>query len=204
MARTVTLAGLIIGIAGLLLQFYVSIQMSMAVGRTLLSSIEFFFSFFTVLTNILLVLVYAAALWGAPRFFARPGVKAGILVSITAVFLVYATILAQLWQPQGLLFIADTTLHYVAPILYILWWLGIGRTGTSRFSDIPVWLIYPFVYLGYAMVRGAIIGLYPYPFLDIPAKGLQSVIVSGIAVAIAFAVVGVLAVLADSIPIRRA
>ena len=29
-----------------------------------------------------------------------------------------------------------------------------------------VWLVYPLFYLAYTMIRGAIIGWYPYPFLD--------------------------------------
>ncbi len=165
-----TLLGLMVGIVGLVLQFIVSVQMSFAVGRSLPGAIEFFLSFFTVTTNIAVVLVYAAALGGRSGFFARPTARAGIATAITVVSIVYATILSGLWEPTGLFFVADTTLHYVAPVLYVGWWLWVGRSGTSRLADVPWWLVYPFLYLVFAMVRGAVIGLYPYPFLDLTVK----------------------------------
>ncbi len=60
------------------------------------------------------------------------------------------------------------TLHYVAPVLYVAWWLLVGRSGASRFSDIPWWLIYLLVYVVYAMVRGAIVNACSLPgFLDL-------------------------------------
>ena len=105
MGRFLQIAGLVIGLAGLVLQFCISIPASMEAGRSLLGSIVFLFSFFTILTNIGAVLVYTSLLsstgYAWLPAFAGSRMRAGVAVSITLVFIVYATVLAQLWQPQG-------------------------------------------------------------------------------------------------------
>lgn len=197
MARAAAAIGLAIGIFGLVVQFIVSMQLSADVGRSVPASIEFFFSFFTVLTNIAAVLVYAAILSGRPRWFGRPTVIAGVTVAITVVSITYATILAQLWQPTGWLFVADATLHYVAPVCFVMWWLAFGRSGASRVADIPRWLVYPFVYLAFVMLRGAILSQYPYPFLDLTVKSASQVAVASAMMLGLFLIVSLAAVAAD-------
>jgi hypothetical protein len=46
---------------------------------------------------------------------------------------------------------------------------------------VPLWLSYPLVgrYCGYALMRGEIDGIYPYPFLDVAAEGMISVSFNG-------------------------
>jgi len=189
--------GIAIGIFGLVLQFILSMQLSAAAGRSVPASIEFFFSFFTILTNIAAVLVYAAALSGRPRWFGRPTVVAGVTVAIAVVSITYAAILAQLWQPTGWLFVADATLHYVAPILFVLWWLAFGRSGTSRLADIPRWLAYPLLYLAFVLLRGAILSQYPYPFLDLTVKSASQVATASAMMLGLFLIVSLAAVAAD-------
>ena len=196
-ARALTWAGLVIGIAGLVLQFIVSMRLSASVGRSTLASIEFFFAFFTVLTNIAAVLAYAAALSGKPAWFARPRVRAGVAVAITVVCITYATVLAQLWEPEGANWVADTTLHYVAPVLFVVWWALAGRTGGSRLGDIPWWLVYPLLYLVFVLARGTILSIYPYPFLDLTTKSVAQVAQASLMMLALFAVVSAIAVAAD-------
>jgi hypothetical protein len=105
MGRFLQIAGLVIGVAGLALQFCISIPASMEAGRSLLGSIIFLFSFFTILTNIGAVLVHTSLQsptgYAWLPAFAGPRMRAGVAVSIALVFIIYATVLAQLWQPQG-------------------------------------------------------------------------------------------------------
>lgn len=201
MGRFLQIAGLVIGLAGLVLQFCISIPASMEAGRSLLGSIIFVFSFFTILTNIGAVLVYTSLL--SPTFyawlpaFAGARMRTGVAVSIALVFIIYATVLAQLWQPQGLFLLCDVLLHYVTPVLFVLWWLISGADGRTRWSDISWWVMYPIAYLVYALMRAPFAGEVPYPFLDIAKNGATSVLISAAAITGLFLVLCVVAVLAD-------
>jgi len=201
MGRFLQGAGLVIGLIGLVLQFCISIPASMEAGRSLLGSIVFYFSFFTILTNIGAVLVYTSLLSPAGYAwlpaFAGPRMRAGVAVSITLVFIVYATVLARLWHPQGLFLLCDVLLHYVTPVLFVLWWLISGANGRTRWSDISWWVLYPVAYLVYALARAPIAGEVPYPFLDIAKNGVASVAIAAAAITGLFLVLCVIAILAD-------
>lgn len=201
MARFLQIAGLVVGLIALVLQFAISLPASMAAGRGLLGSVVFYFSFFTVLTNIAAVMVHASLLSPAGYAwfpaFAGPRMRTGVAVAITLVFIVYATVLARLWQPQGLFLLCDVLLHYVAPVLFVLWWLIAGADGSSRWRDISWWIIYPLAYLAYALLRAPFADEVPYPFLDIAKNGAASVAISAFAVTALFIGLSVLAVLID-------
>jgi hypothetical protein len=201
MGRFLQIAGLVIGLVALVLQFAITIPASMAAGRTLLGSIVFYFSFFTILTNIAAVMVHAALVspTGYAWFpaFAGPRMRAGVAVAITLVFIVYTTVLAGLWQPQGLFLLCDVLLHYVTPFIFVLWWLIAGADGTTRWRDISRWMIYPLAYLAYALIRAPYAGEVPYPFLDVAKNGAGSVAISALAITAVFVGLSVLAVLID-------
>ncbi|WP_256750890.1 Pr6Pr family membrane protein [Mesorhizobium sp. Mes31] len=201
MGRFLQIAGLAIGLAGLVLQFCITIPASMEAGRSLLGSIVFLFSFFTILTNIGAVLVHTSLLsptgYAWLPAFAGPRMRAGVAVSIALVFIVYATVLAQLWQPQGLFLLCDVLLHYVTPVLFVLWWLTSGADGRTRWSDISWWMLYPVAYLVYALARAPLAGEVPYPFLDVAKNGPASVAISALAITGLFLVLCIIAVLAD-------
>lgn len=201
MGRFLQIAGLVIGLAGLVLQFCISIPASMEAGRSLLGSIIFLFSFFTILTNIGAVLVHTSLLsstgYAWLPAFAGSWMRAGIAVSIALVFIVYATVLAQLWQPQGLFLLCDVLLHYVTPVLFVLWWLVAGADGRTRWSDISWWMLFPVAYLIYALARAPFAGEVPYPFLDVAKNGAASVAISAAAITGLFLVLCVVAVVVD-------
>lgn len=201
MSRFLQIAGLVIGLAGLVLQFGISIPASMEAGRSLLGSVVFLFSFFTILTNIGAVLVHTSLLsstgYAWLPAFAGFRIRAGIAISITLVFIIYATVLAQLWQPQGLFLLCDVLLHYVTPVLFVLWWLVAGADGRTRWGDISWWMLYPVAYLIYALARAPFAGEVPYPFLDVAKNGAASVAISAAAITGLFLVLCVIAILVD-------
>ena len=201
MGRFLQVAGLAIGLAGLVLQFCLTIPASMEAGRSLLGSIVFYFSFFTILTNIGAVLVHTSLLSSSGYAwlpaFAGPRMRAGVAVSIALVLIVYATVLARLWQPQGLFLLCDVLLHYVTPVIFVVWWLISGADGRTRWSDISWWVLYPIAYLAYALARAPFAGEVPYPFLDVAKNGATSVAIAALAITALFLVICVVAVLAD-------
>jgi len=56
----------------------------------------------------------------------------------------------------------------------VYWLLFAPRAGLS-WKDSITWLIYPGVYLVYILARGAVSGLYPYPFVDVKVLGYGGV-----------------------------
>ncbi|TIV96585.1 MAG: hypothetical protein E5V85_17410 [Mesorhizobium sp.] len=201
MGRFLQIAGLVAGLIGLVLQFAITMPASMAAGRGLLGSIVFYFSFFTILTNVAAVLVHASLVSPAGYAwlpaFAGKRMRAGVAVAMTLVFIVYATVLARLWAPEGLFFICDVLLHYVAPLIFVLWWLIASADGSTRWRDISRWMIYPLAYLAYALIRAPFAGEVPYPFLDVAKNGAADVAVSALAITALFLGLCVLAVFVD-------
>ncbi len=199
MAKILNVAGLVVGLSALVVQFALTIPASMEAGRSLAGSVIHYFSYFTILTNILVVLVHLAALSGAPRFFTQAWVRAGVAVAILFVSLVYWQLLSAIWQPEGLFLGCDVALHYVAPALYLIWWLTAGTDGSLSWRHLPLWLAYPLIYVAYVQVRAPIAGEVPYYFLDARLNGWPSVLVYLAAMLLTFAFLGRLAMLADRI-----
>lgn len=198
MKRYVVAAALA-GWVGLAIQQYLIFYSRWEAGASLLGGLINFFSFFTVLTNTLAAAVLSYA-WverdsAAKRFFLAPSVSSGIAVSIVVVGLAYSLLLRHLWQPEGFQFIADELLHDVMPLLFVVYWWRWVPKGQLRLKHIGLWVIYPLVYFGYALLRGDLLGQYQYPFIDVGTLGYPQVFVNagGILagfVLVALAVVG--------------
>lgn len=199
--RALPLAGLVAGLAGILLQAAISIPAGMEAGRSLPGAVVWFFSFFTILSNIAVLLVHARTVTGERsgmlQLFGTARVRAGVAVAITIVMLVYAAILSHQWQPTGLFFVCDVLLHYVTPLLYLAWWLCWGTDGATRWRDLVAWVSAPLIYLAYVLIRAPIAGEVPYPFLDWAKEGWASVAVAASTIMVLFVVLGSVAIVAD-------
>jgi len=205
MGRLLQIAGLAVGLFALGLQFCITVPASMTVGRGLFGSIVFYFSFFTILTNGLVVLVYLSELttMGWLSWWRHPTTRAMVWGSITVVGVFYHVLLAGLWSPTGWSLLANNVLHYVAPTLYVVWWLAFQPHGTLSFRDLPAMTIYPFAYLAWAMLRGAIIGEYPYPILEANTLGYGQVAINCLIMVVLFVAVFAVAVGLDKLLGRR-
>lgn len=200
MRRAVATVGLLVALGGLAMQLTLTIQAFAELQLPLLSALIFNFSYFTVLANGFICVCYAAALW--PRanwlaWFRRHEVVSFAVPSLLLVMLVAAFLLRGLRIPPGYFRIAEFDLHYVAPPIFLLWWAVFQADGSLRYSIIPAWLLPPLIYLGLIFMRGAIVEIYPYPFLDIVEIGLSRVLIYLGAVVIAFVALCVFAVSAD-------
>lgn len=172
--RALAMAGIVLGLLGLCLHFYVAVRFGLAAGYSLPGAIVFFFSFFTIQTNILAVLIYWASLPSAPGWLSglrSPRVKAAIATAFTLVFIIYVVALQDLWEPEGAAYVGDILLHYAVPGIFLAWWLAFGRDGSLRFRDLPWLLVFPLLYFVYVMARAALVGEVPYPFLDYTQLG---------------------------------
>lgn len=158
-----------------------------------------FFSFFTILSNLLVAWVTAFAAI-RPRCalaagFARTGGAAALCIGITCG--IYFFTLASMWSPHGAQLIADVTMHYVVPGLYLFWWLLCVSHGQLRRSDALRWLLVPLAYLVWILVRGALLREYPYPFVDVDALGATVVARNCVGIGVLFLLFGLLLVALD-------
>jgi hypothetical protein len=108
--------------------------------------------------------------------------------------IVYRLLLRQLWNPQGAQWVADVILHDVIPVGYVLYWLLFAPKNGLRWKDAVAGLIYPGVYLLYVLARGAVSGLYPYPFVDVNVLGYAGVLARAAVLLLVFLGMGLLVV----------
>jgi hypothetical protein len=179
--------------AALALQFLITTSQTVANGSGLAYGIGLYFSFFTILTNTLaaltLTLPAVAPRSMAGRFFASPVTTTGVSAAIAMVGLVYVTLLRHVWEPQGAQLVADVALHYASPVLFVAyWWFAVDKRELS-WRDVPWYLAYPLVYLGYALVRGALVGHYPYHFIDAGLLSYSQVAVNSVGLTLVFVIV---------------
>jgi hypothetical protein len=161
--------------SALALQFYQTVVLSTAKGRALVMVVVFYFSFFTILTNLLIALVTTCSLSTSRsrlcNFWASVEVASATAVYITVVFAVYWLLLRQFWRPTGVQKIADILLHGVVPVMYVGYWVLYVRGYRLRWKSALWWLTFPLGYLFCILIRGALIAHYPYPFLDVVTLG---------------------------------
>lgn len=139
-----------------------------------------FFSFFTVLSNIAVGLALAAPVMAMERpiglWAARAGTRVAIGVYIAVTAGIYHTLLAGLWRPTGLQWVADVLLHSVSPALFLLDLLLIPPSEAARWRSAWKALAFPLAYGVWCLIHGAVTGFYPYPFLDVAKRGYGGVL----------------------------
>ena len=153
-----------------------------------------FFSFFTILTNILVAVFFTLE-----SFFDQPKIKGwrsfagatAVLIYILVVGIVYNLVLRQLWAPTGWQRVADEMLHVVTPLLMLCYWLFFTRRQSLSWSNLWYWLLYPAIYLVFILLRGAPSGFYPYPFMDVTQLGLNKVLMNAGIVLLLFVCLGI-------------
>jgi len=85
---------------------------------------------------------------------------------------------------------SNNLLHVWGPVTTIVVWLIAGPRDWLKASTIWLSLILPLTWVAIVLVRGAAIGAYPYPFIDVTTKGLGSALLFIVEVAIFAIIVG--------------
>lgn len=146
-----------------------------------------FFSFFTIESNIFAAFVFIAT--SLHHFAGKNTANLTLLRGAAALYMtitgvVYVALLSGLEEslntPTPWV---NIVLHYIFPVVALLDWFVDRPARRVSFKQSLVWLLFPVVYLGYSLIRGSIVGWYPYPFLN-PANGgygTVAVVCAGIA-----------------------
>jgi hypothetical protein len=93
--------------------------------------------------------------------------------------------------------VSNVLLHYVTPLLFLVWWAAFSPHGGLRWRDLPAMLAPGLAYVLYIELRGVLAGEYPYTILDpgfAPSGGAPS---GALGVAIGVAVLVALVALFD-------
>jgi hypothetical protein len=175
-----------LGWAALVTQMTISVGRAIDDGRGAIAGLVNYFSYFTILTN-LLVAVTLTSQAAAPgsrvaRFLGRPGVLTAIAAYIAVVGVAYHVLLADLYHPTGIARVTDTVFHSVMPTLFLgYWWLAVPGGQLPRLGP-PAWAAYPLAYFVYLLARGALTGVYPYPFADPSQLGYPRAMLNGLGI----------------------
>ena len=139
-----------------------------------------YFSFFTIQNNLLVAIsTTCIALFSntaAGKFFNKPEVLSGIALYIFVVALVYNTVLRGLYPLSSWGLFADTLLHVINPILFLIFWWLKRKHKVLPYKLAFIWLLYPFSYLAYTLVRGSFVNWYPYPFINAANLGYEKIL----------------------------
>lgn len=187
------------------LQYWLTLQ-----GDTGKSAAELtlnFFSYFTILTNVIAALALTGSAFlpdtALGRWTASEGVRAAVAMYIAVVGVTYHFLLSHVWDPQGWLFVSNGLLHYVMPAAFVLDWLLFTPKGRLRWIDALKWLSFPLVYLIWTVIHGYAADWWPYWFVDLPELGLAKAAFWFVAMLALFLVVGLVIVTIDRTLGRR-
>lgn len=192
MGKAFRMAAGILGWAALGLQYALVLTGTSGAG-SFTRSVNFF-SYFTILTNILAALALTLP-WLAPQsalgeFFSRPSVRTAIAAYIIIVMTIVYFVLRHLTNLQGWDFLADLLLHYVMPVLFVIDWLFLVPKQTLKVRDTLGWLAFPVIYLIWTFIHGTYSGFYPYPFLNGAELGNARVLLNEAGLLAIFLVLG--------------
>ena len=140
-------------------------------------------TYFTILSNVTVAVVLTVLVLRPGLFTRRDGVgtlwrtlRLDSLLMIIVTGVVYNLLLAE-GGLSGWGLVSNTLLHWIVPLVTPIIWIIAGPRGLISGRVIPLALILPVLWAVYALIRGQVIGAYPYPFLDVSTKGLASVLI---------------------------
>ncbi|MFZ2035181.1 MAG: Pr6Pr family membrane protein [Candidatus Dormiibacterota bacterium] len=154
-----------------------------------------YFSYFTIDSNLIATgVLIAAALYrdraSAPRLDV---VRGGAVVYMSITGIVFTLLLSNTDVDTAIPWV-NSVVHELMPLVMLADWLITPPAARLRLRHGLLWLSFPLVWIVYTIIRGAIVNLYPYPFLNPANGGYASVAVYCVAILIAMLVVGALVV----------
>lgn len=146
----------------------------------------FLAGYLTVLTTVLAAVAMTAV---ALKWRIAGWQAASLLVSVLMVGSIYHLFLASALNPQGLHWWGTQGMHTGLPVLVTLWWV-LHAPKDIRPAQAPLFVAWPVLYTAYALIRGALTGFWPYPFMDVATLGLIRVLANLILIGLVFTGVG--------------
>ena len=176
-----------------ILQGLLLVRTTLAAGGSVGGALVVLFGYFTILTNLFVALTAGAAALRPGSWLASASLRGCATTAIVLVGLGYHVLLRELWDPQGWQRLADNLLHYAVPVAALAYWLSFPPRRAALPARAPLlWAVYPVAYLVYALIRGELLGSYPYPFVDVSELGYARVLANATGLLLAFVAMGAL------------
>ncbi len=153
------------------------------------------FSYFTILSNLAVALLASGQLflqrsaWAA--VLGSMAGKTSIAVYLSMTGIVYHLLLAGTWSPEGIDKVSDILTHTVTPCLYVAFWFTCGCGQAMPFRHTLSLLGLPILFLLYWLLRGPIVGSYPYFFIDVDRFGYARVLLNSSGLCLAAWLLGI-------------
>ncbi len=148
-----------------------------------------YFTYFTILSNILVAVILTMLFLNPARdgkIFRVLRLDTVLMITVTGV--VYNLVLAADAKNVGWQIVANSLEHQITPVVTVVVWLLVGPRGWINLRTMVWAFALPIGWLVFALIRGAIIGAYPYPFLDVVQYGYGTVL-TNVAFIVLFAAV---------------
>lgn len=198
-ARIMAAVIALVALTGFAVQFHASLVRLNSIAETTWVVLRYF----TIIANLLVAGVFAGIAAGRASF-AAPALLGGVTLAILLVGVVYGLLLNGLLELSGGDKLADLLLHKVTPVLVPFWWLAFAPKGLLSSRDPWRWTTLPVIYLAYALARGALEGVYAYPFMDVPKIGWLRTEANALLMGVGFLAAGYGLVWLDRLIGRRA
>ncbi|WP_256988426.1 MULTISPECIES: Pr6Pr family membrane protein [unclassified Rhodococcus (in: high G+C Gram-positive bacteria)] len=149
-------------------------------------SLANYFSYFTVMSNVLTVLVLLVGGVVDPRAAHWQLVRGAVTLYMVITGIIYAVLLADI--DVG---VADpwtnNVVHRIMPVVLLIDWILTPPRRQISESRSLTWLLFPLLYGIYTLVRGPVVDWYPYPFLDPRVQGYLALAIGLLVLTVAFA-----------------
>jgi len=148
-------------------------------------SLTDFFSYFTIESNLVAIVVLIAGGVLNPQGPRWVYVRGAATLFMVITGIVYAVLLAHAEVGLTSPWINDT-LHRVTPLVMLADWIAFSPWARSSYRAALGWLIVPLAYFAYSLLRGAAVHWYPYPFLNpMHPGGYGRVVIYAVVLAVA-------------------
>jgi hypothetical protein len=151
-----------------------------------------YFSYFTVLSNLFAVamLLHGALRAAHTRSRTVELLRGAAVVYILTTGIVYLLLLSGHAPTYPWV---NAILHYLMPVAVTLdWLLDPPRVRLDPAQTVVLWMAFPLLYIFYTLARGAIVGWYPYFFVN-PHRSGGYLLVAGDCLAVGIGIVALIA-----------
>jgi hypothetical protein len=149
--------------------------------------------YFTIQSGLIVLFVFASLLInqvrGTPEKAVAPQVRGAALLYITITSVIFMVLLNSKIESSGLSKAVLYINHLATAILLLIDNVLTIKPGTYKWSLIPLWLIYPIVYLVFSIIEGVGFGRFRYFFLNFNELSLSTYLLFIIMLIIIFSIV---------------
>ncbi|SEK37183.1 Pr6Pr family membrane protein [Rhodococcus maanshanensis] len=143
-----------------------------------------YFSYFTVLSNVLGVIVLLVGAIADPQSLRWQLVRGAGTLYLVITGIIYAVLLANIDVTLNDKWINDVMHRYLPLVILLDWVINPPRMRITDRQSLS-WLAFPAVYGVYTLIRGPFVDWYPYPFIDPRTQGYLQMSIGLVVLALA-------------------